>query len=858
VIEKSLPVDQRSLLTDDFSPVPQDDFDVIVDDQPGDPLMEQLDAELPEPPLPFDGNLAERLTDDELGTLISHLEECFAADLGSRKDWEQVYTDGLDLLGIKNEDRSFPWKGACGVTHPMILESAVRFQSKASVRLFPAKGPAAVRVFGRQDDETLAASRRVEDDLNYYCTERMSEYFPDTEQLLFALPVAGSAFRKIYFDANLNRPAACFIPASDFVMPAAFPNLETCPRYAQRLRMSLADVRRLQTAGYYLDSDIEAAPVDLTEAEQKEATISGIEPSSDHNELATLIEMHTDLVVPGFEDPDGVPLPYVVTWEKNSSHCLAIRRNWREEDPRRKKILHFVHYRYVPGLDSYGYGLIHLIGGISKSSTSILRQLVDAGTLSNLPGGLKARTLRIKGDDTPIAPGEWRDVDVPAGKISDGLHQLPYKEPSGVLFALYNSLVQEGKEFASIADLDISAASANAPVGTILALLERASEVITAVQARMHQTFKQELNLIADCIRRYDSDAYEYPVDGAEQTVKRQDYSRRWAIRPVSDPSSSTTAQRVMQYQAAMQFAQQAPQIYDVPKLHRQMLANLGIDPPEDLVPDKKAQPMDPVSENMAIVNSKPVEAYEYQDHDAHIGVHMAMAQDQELQGMLSQSPTGPAVQAAMAAHIAEHVAFAYRRKIEQQLGVPLPPLGEELPPEVERRLSAIEAPAAAKLAQQRAAEAQQKQNDEKQQDPVFQLEQQRVANEARRIANQAQAEQGKLQVATAKVQSDAQASQIKAQSEATKAQAATQKTLIEAQAAQTSAETERAKALSGAQNEQQRLAISEQQTEANIAVNADRLDLDHQRLRAEILDMRAQLELALKRLDMEAQRNVQ
>lgn len=780
----------------------------LVDDQ-GYPLGEAVPQEGVADVMPAHGaNLAEYLDDDQRRELISELKAQLDADKSSRADWERTYTDGLDLLGIKIEDRSFPWPHACGVTHPMILESAVRFQSKASVRLFPAKGPAMVRVFGSQDDDTLNASRRVADDLNFYCLEKMPEYYPDSEQLLFSLAVCGSAFRKVYFDPIKARPCAHFVAAKDFFMPSGFPHLESCPRYTERMRFGSGDVRRFMASGYYRDASFDPSPVELDAAEQKEAELSGHQPASEHNELVTLYEMHTDLDLPGFED--AAPLPYVVTWEEKSLECLGIYRNWLEDDPRQRKTVSYVHYRYVPGLDDYGWGLIHLIGGIAKSSTSILRQLVDAGTLANLSGGLKARSLRIKLDDGPIAPGEWRDVDVAgSAKLADSLFPLPYKEPSQTLLALFGSLVQEGKEFASIADLDISAGASNAPVGTMLALIERAAEVITAVQARLHQSFKGELNLLATIIRRYDSaNGYDYPPATGRREDKQADYSRAWSIRPVADPSAATTAQRVMQYQGAMTFSQQAPQLYDLSKLHRDMLSNLGIDNPEDLVPDRQAQPLDPVSENMAIVNGKPVKAFEYQNHEAHIGTHQPFIQDQSLQQMLSQSPTGAAVNAAMAAHIAEHVAFAYRREIEGQLGVPLPPFGEPLPPEVEQQVSQLEAQASAKMAAQHAAEAAAQAAQQQQQDPAFQLEQERVRIEGARVEESKRASQAKEALAAQKITLDAQG------------KAAAQQT-------------------------------TDAKARADVALDAQELALENEKLKAEVLEMRGKLEIEKQKLEL-------
>ena len=870
------------------------------------PESELLAVDVADGAPPFDANLAAWLDDDEQRRLVGELAEALDSDEQSRADWIRVYKSGLDLLGVKVDERTEPWAGSCGVTHPMILESAVRFQSKASVRLFPAKGPASVRVYGSQSDEVLEASRRVAHDLNYYCTEKMPEYFSDTETLLFHLPVAGSAFRKVYYDAGLARPCAHFIDASDFIMPAGFPNLETCPRYTELLHKSHSEVRRLAAQGYYLDLDTDSLTTpEQTEVEDKESQLTGFRPSASHSELVVLCEMHCDLELPQFE-AEGLPLPFVITWEKSTRKLLAVRRNWREPDPLRRKIMHYVHYRYVPGLDSYGWGLVHLIGGLAKGTTSILRQLVDAGTLANLLGGFKSRQFRIKGEDKPIAPGEWRDVDLPGGKISEGLFPLPYKEPSTVLMNLYNSLVAEGKEFASIADLDISTASANAPVGTILALIERASEVITAVQARLHASFKQELNLLAECVREYDADAYDYDVEGKPRSVKRSDYARRWQIRPVSDPSTATTAQRVMQLQAAMQFSAQAPQIYDVPRLHREMLSTLGVDPPEDLVPEEKAIPMDPVSENMAMLTSKPIKAFEYQDHKAHLGVHMAAMQDQELQQMLAQSPLAASVQNAAAAHVAEHVAMQYRKEIEEQMGVPLPPVGTPLPPEIEEQLAAIQAQAASKLAQKRQAEAQQKQAEEVRQDPVFQLEKEKLELEKAKLQVKSQTDQAALQIkaraaqasgqqaaaqaqaARMKAQADAAATQSRMQSEQMRAQLDAQKAQAETQAIRTQSAVQAGTAQLKAQSEASRVEGQHQDTLAQVEADRERaliehearleqiasqeriaalqagtqedaqsdtLYIAHQKLLAENAELRQQLEIAERKLDLDAER---
>ena len=712
--------------------------------------------------LPFDTNLAEVLSDQALQHIANDLRAAVDEDLGSRKEWEAALTEGMDLLGIKTADRTIPWAGACGIVHPMILEAAVRFQSKSITRLFPSEGPAQAKVIGEANQAKLAQAQRVAADLNHWIVEKMPEYRDETEQLLFALPVDGSAFRKVYFDPLLKRPVAQFVAANDFIQPYGFPNLETCPRYTHVLKQSYADVLRLQGRGFYRDCPLSETPISLDRIEEKVTRLGGMSPSYSTNDLLTLREIHVDLQLNELGESDE-PVPYIVTIETFSNQVLAVRRNWRQADPERRKILYFCHYRYVPWKGAYGLGLIHLIGGIGKGSTSILRQLVDAGTLANLPGGLKTRGMRVKGDSDPIMPGEWRDVDIPTGKIADCVYPLPYKEPSAVLFQLLQMLVSEGKSFASIAELDITTSSQNAPVGTMLALIERATEVISAVQARLHTTLGRELTILAEIVRDYTPPAYEYEPVNAPKSAKAEDYGQQLSIIPVSDPASATMAQRVMEYQAAMQLSAQAPQLYNLPLLHRSMLEVLGIDNADQIVPDKTdVDPQDPVSENMALMTSKPVRVYEWQDHQAHLQVHQMFLQDPKIQQGLGQTPLMPSIMAATQSHIAEHMAYQYRKDIEMQMGVPLPASSTKLPAEVEEQLSGVQAQAAQKLLQQNQAQAQAAQANQAQQDPMLQLQQQELQIKAQGIQAKAQTDQGKLQLEQAKLAQKGQSDQAK------------------------------------------------------------------------------------------------
>jgi hypothetical protein len=698
-----------------------------------------LGPELSQEMMPgFHDNLAEHMDASDLGALGHELLDDFESDSRSREDWEQTYKKGLDLLGLKIEDRSSPWPGACGVFHPILSEAAVRFQSQAIMETFPAGGPVKTKVVGRITPERERQAQRVKEDLNYILTEKMSEYRGEHERMLFALPLAGAAFKKVYFDPTLGRPTSIYVPAEDFVAPYGASDLQTANRYTHIMRKHPNEIRKLQVMGFYRDVDLSAPVPERNEIQRVKDKLSG-EEQIDTDDRHMLLEMHVDLDLPGYEDvgrdgePTGIALPYVVTVERSTGVILSIYRNWKQDDNLKLKRQHFVQYGYIPGFGFYPFGLIHLIGGIAKSATSILRQLVDAGTLANLPAGLKSRGLRIKGDSTPLMPGEFRDVDISSGAIKDNITFLPYKEPSQVLAALLGSLVEEGRRFASIADLQIGDANQSAPVGTTLALMERAMKVMSAVQARLHASMKQELDLLVDIIRVHMQGDYDYETDiGATRT---EDYDGRIDVIPVTDPNAASLSQRVVQYQAALQLAAQAPQMYDLPELHRQMLTVLGIQDPGKIIPNTdEKKPMDPVSENMAILSGKPVKAFLYQDHEAHIKVHMSAMQDPKILQLVGQSPQASGIQAAAMAHIAEHIGFQYRREIENQLGVELPPPDAPLPEDVEVALSKLVADAAGKLLQKDQAEAQMQEMQKKMQDPVVQAQMQDAQNKAAEV----------------------------------------------------------------------------------------------------------------------------
>ncbi len=701
--------------------------------------------------IPHDANLAEYIDDGELQGIATDLVGQYKSDKESRSDWERTYIEGLDLLGLKHEDRTTPWDGACGVFHPLLTEAVIRFQSQSIQELFPAAGPAKTSVVGVVTDEKQDQAQRVQDYLNYLLTERMSEYRTETERLLFSLPLAGSAFRKIYYDPNMSRPCSMFVPAEDFVVSYGASDLQTCERATHVMRRSANEVRKLQVAGFYSDVDLPAPSPDYDDIEKKYNELTGDSANYDLDYRHVLLEMNVHLDLPGFEDTvkgeqTGIMLPYVVTIDLSSRTILSIRRNWYESDEQKMARQHFVHYQYMPGLGFYGFGLLHMIGGLAKSATSLLRQLVDAGTLANLPGGLKARGLRIKGDDTPIMPGEFRDVDVPGGSIGENISFLPYKEPSTVLYQLMGDIVEEGRRFASAADVKASDMNAEAPVGTTLAILERSMKVMSAVQARLHASMRSELRLLSNVVRDFGPETY--PYDENKEPLVASDFDDRVDIIPVSDPNAGTMAQRIMQYQAALQLAQQAPQMYDMPQLHRQMLEILNIRDAEKLVPtDDDMTPVDPITENMNIINGKPVKAFVYQDHESHIMAHKAMLEDPKVMELMGQSPNAESAAAEMAAHIQEHLAFQYRLQVEKELGFELPGPEEPLPEDIEYRISRLAGLAADQLKGKNQQEAQAAEQQQQAEDPIIQMQQKELQIKEMEAQRRMQADMGRLEL---------------------------------------------------------------------------------------------------------------
>jgi hypothetical protein len=712
----------------------------------------------------FGENIAEDMSEQDLQSLASELISDFDDDVSSRKDWMQTYVDGLELLGMKIEERTEPWEGACGVYHPLLSEALVKFQSETMMETFPAAGPVKIEIIGRETPEKKDAAERVKEDMNYQLTDVMKEYRPEHERMLWGLGLSGNAFKKVYYDPNLERQASIFVPAEDIVVPYGASNIETSERVTHVMRKTKNELIKLQVAGFYREVDLGDPVNALDEVEKKIAEKMGFRATSD--DRFKLLEMHVSLDLPGHEHKDdkgkltGIALPYVVTIEKGTNNVLAIRRNWEPTDDTHAKRNHFVHYGYIPGFGFYCFGLIHLIGAFAKSGTSILRQLVDAGTLSNLPGGFKTRGLRVKGDDTPIAPGEFRDVDVPSGTMRDNILPLPYKEPSQTLYQLMNQIIDEGRRFAAAADMKVSDMSANSPVGTTLAILERTLKVMSAVQARIHYAMKQEFRLLKKIIADYTPDEYTYePIEGSRR-AKKSDYDQVNVI-PVSDPNAATMSQKVVQYQAALQLAQTAPQLYDLPLLHRQMLDVLGIKNYAKLVPsqdDKK--PMDPVTENQNVLMMKPVKAFLYQDHQAHIAVHMGAMQDPKIQQLVGMNPMAQQIQAAMMAHVNEHIGYEYRKQMEMRMGMELPPDNEQyeeegIPEHLEVRISQLAAQATQQLLQQNQQEAQAQQNAQAAQDPLVQMQQMEL-----------QLKQADLQLKQQKLQVDAAAKEDQLQIE--------------------------------------------------------------------------------------------
>ena len=709
----------------------------------------------------FDDNLAEYISPGELQKIASDLIGMIDSDISSRKDWTEMYVKGLDVLGMKYEERTEPWLGACGVYSTVLTEAAVRFQSETIIETFPAQGPVKTEIIGAIDKLKEDAAERVRDDMNYKLTEGMPEYRPEHERMLYSLGLAGAAFKKVYYDEALGRQVAIFIPAEDVIIPYGASSAMTSERVTHIMRKTKNDIRKLQVAGFYIDVDLGEPMAFYTDVEKKKAEDQGYNLSDD--ERYQIFEIHVDYDMPGYEDEDGIALPYVVTIERGTQEVLSIRRNWEQDDEKRLKRQHFVQYTYVPGFGAYGLGLIHLIGGYARAGTSLIRQLVDAGTLSNLPGGLKTRGLRIKGDDTPISPGEFRDVDVPSGSVRDNIMTLPYKEPSQVLMGLLNQITDEGRRLGSIADMNISDMSANAPVGTTLALLERQLKTMSAVQARVHYSMKQEFKLLKSIIRDYTPSSYEYDPIVGEKRAKQSDYDMVDVI-PVSDPNSATMAQRIMQYQAVIQLAQGAPQIYNLPELHRQMIEVLGVRNADKLVPiDDDLTPRDPISENMAFLTGKPTKAFIFQDHEAHIAVHTSMMQDPLVMGQIGQNPMAQQMQAAIMAHVAEHIAFQYRSKIEERLGATLPAPNAQLPEDVEVQLSKLVAQAAQQLLQMNKGKQAQQAAQQQMQDPVVQMQQQELAIKQQDAQTKAQKVQGELAIKQAELQLKAQEAQSKA-----------------------------------------------------------------------------------------------
>jgi hypothetical protein len=745
----------------DFADIVQDDtpaVEIIIENP--DDVMIGIDGMaidlMPEDEEPaFDANLAEYMDEGELERLGSDLVGEVDSDIASRKDWVDMYVKGLEVLGMKYEERTEPWTGACGVFSTLLTEAAVRFQSETIIETFPAQGPVKTQIIGAIDKMKEEAAERVRTDMNFQLVDGMPEYRPEHERMLFNLGLAGAAFKKVYFDPTLGRQTSIFCPAEDIVIPYGSSGARSAERVTHVMRKTKNDVRKLQVAGFYRDVELGEPVMIHNDVEKKKAEEQGYSVTDD--ERYQFLEIQVDYDMPGYEDDDGIALPYIVTIDKGTNKVLSVYRNWNEADPKKLKRQHFVQYDYVPGFGAYGFGYIHLIGGYARAGTSLIRQLVDAGTLSNLPGGLKTRGLRIKGDDTPIAPGEFRDVDVPSGTVRDNIMALPYKEPSQVLAALLDRITEEGRRLGSIADMNISDMGANAPVGTTLALLERQLKTMSAVQARVHFSMKQEFKLLKEIIRDNTPGDYEYVPNGGDPRAKREDYDMVEVI-PVSDPNSSTMAQRIMQYQAVIQLSQCAPQIYDLPQLHRQMIEVLGVRNADKLVPiDEDMKPRDPVSENMAFLTGKPTKAFIYQDHDAHIAVHSSMMQDPMIMGQMGQNPMAQQMQAAIMAHIAEHVAFQYRNQIEERLGATLPAPNAELPEQVEVQLAKLVAQAAQQLTQIHQGEAAQKQAQQQAQDPIVQMQQQELQIKQQDAQTKSQKVQGDLVIKQQELQLKAQ-----------------------------------------------------------------------------------------------------
>ena len=785
----------------------------------------------------FNANLAEELSEKYMAELSSDLLEDFSNDVNSRKDWLETYVDGLELLGLKIEQRSEPWEGACAVYHPLLSEALVKFQAETMMETFPAAGPVKTSIIGKETEECIEASQRVQENMNYQLMDKMPEYRPEHERMLWGLGLAGNAFKKVYYDPTLERQVSIFVPAEDMVVPYGASNLETAERVTHVMRKTEQEIHNLQHMGFYRDVELGEPDYDLDEVEKKIAEQMGFDATND--DRYKILEMNVNLDLEGYEDEDkdgktGIALPYIVTIDKGTQEILAVRRNWKQEDSQQKRREHFVHYGYIPGFGFYCFGLIHLIGGFSKSGTMLLRQLVDAGTLSNLPGGFKARGLRIKGDDTPIGPAEWRDVDAPSGTLRDNLMPLPYKEPSQVLAGLMDKIIEEGRRFASASDMKVSDMSANSPVGSTLAILERTLKVMSAVNARIYYSMKKEFLLLKNIIRDYSDPNYQYDPSTGTPGAKQSDYNKVNLI-PVADPNAATMAQKVVQYQAVMQMAQQNPEIYDLPELNKQMLEVLGVKNINKLIPDEdNVKQIDPVSENMNIINGKPVKAFLDQDHEAHIAVHMAFAEDPKIRQLVGQSSKAKMIESAMESHIAEHVAFLYRIKIEEQLGVPLPPVDEPLPVDVENEIARLSAAGADKLLQSNKAEAAQQKAQQQEEDPIIQM--QKAELEIKKQESQVKAEKTKadIQLNIAKLELEREKATVNVERDITLAQAkiASAETIVganigakaemEQKQIQTKEVLEGAKLGAAAINKQKDIALREKESQARNAAQVD------------------------------------
>ena len=738
---------------DPKSPFLTEDDDQPIEIEIGDPnapVDTEAHVEFEKTPA-FDANLADFVDDDELVSLASDLVSDFENDRGSRKEWEQTYVDGLDLLGLKIEERTTPWNGACGVYHPMLTEAAIRFQSEMISETFPAIGPCRGKYIGDEDEKARESVSRVVKDVNYNITEKMTEFRAEHEKMLWALSLAGAAFKKVYFDPSLNRQVSMFVPAEDLYLPYGASDARTAERVTHVMRKTKNDIKKLQYSGFYRDVELGEPSRDITDIQERKDEVDGLRANWD--DRYKILEMMVELDLKGFEDIDpdtgeetGIALPYVVTIEKGTNKVLSIRRNWDEHDPFKLANQHIVQYTYIPGFGAYGLGLIHLIGGFAKSATSIIRQLIDAGTLSNLPGGLKSRGLRIKGDDSPINPGEWRDVDVPSSNIKDNILPLPYKEPSATLFNLLQNVVEEGRRLAAVADVDAKDMNGEAPVGTTLAILERTLKVTSAVQARVYASMEQEFKLIKKLIGDYTDPSYDYvPEYGAPASIKKQDYDNVNII-PVADPNASTMAQRIIQYQAAIQLAQMAPQIYNLPLLHRQMLEVMGVkDADKIVIVEEDVKPTDPVTENMNIFKLTPVKAFITQDHDAHLTVHQSVLNDPKIAAVMGQNPNANAIKGALMAHIMEHLGFQYRQGIEQQLGVSLPPPEETLDPQMEVQIAKLSSDAAKQLLQVNQASNAQQQIQQQMQDPLVQMQKEELEIKKQEVIDKKMIELEKL-----------------------------------------------------------------------------------------------------------------